>query len=123
MPGRRFLGPGAVFGEVAFFTEVSQHEGVRSTTVCRVLTIPRDAYQAMTAAFPIGARSVLENLRTRTQEVRRVDSSGVRVIKAVWAARRLTHTHRFATATSVGRTSNAPTYPTLTPVPGDKSHD
>jgi len=65
---RRAVGPGDVFGEIAFFTEVSQHEGVRSTSVCRVLTIPRADYHAVAATFPIGSRSVLDNILVRAQQ-------------------------------------------------------
>ncbi len=65
---RRTLTAGDVFGEVAFFTEVTQHEGIRSTTVCRVLTIPRSAYATIAQTFPIGSRSVLDNLLAKAQQ-------------------------------------------------------
>lgn len=66
---RRTLTAGDVFGEVAFFTEVTQHEGIRSTTVCRVLTIPRAGYTTIAQSFPIGARNVLDNLLAKAQQV------------------------------------------------------
>ena len=68
MVHRRTLTAGDVFGEVAFFTEVTQHEGIRSTTVCRVLTIPRSAYTIVAQTFPIGSRSVLDNLLAKAQQ-------------------------------------------------------
>ena len=47
----------------------TQLETVRSISVCRVLVLPRAAYEAVAAAFPIGARTVLTNLLSRAQEV------------------------------------------------------
>ena len=47
-----------------------QLETVRSISVCRVLVVPRAAYEQVAAAFPIGARTVLTNLLSRAQEVR-----------------------------------------------------
>ncbi len=44
---------------------------MRSISVCRVLVVPRAAYEQVAAAFPIGARTVLTNLLSRAQEVRR----------------------------------------------------
>lgn len=61
---------GDLFGEVAFFTEVPQLEGIRAGGVTRVLTIPRAAYNGVAAAFPLGARAVLDNLQVKTQQVR-----------------------------------------------------
>ena len=58
-----------MFGEVAFFTEVTQHEGIRSTSVCRVLTIPRAGYNTIAQTFPIGSRNVLDNLLAKAQQV------------------------------------------------------
>lgn len=46
-----------------------QLEGVRAAAVTRVLTVTRAAYVSIADAFPLGARSVLQNLRTRTQQV------------------------------------------------------
>ena len=66
---RRTLTAGEVFGEVAFFTEVTQHEGIRSTSVCRVLTIPRAGYNTIAQTFPIGSRNVLDNLLAKAQQV------------------------------------------------------
>ena len=74
---RRTLTAGDVFGEVAFFTEVTQHEGIRSTSVCRVLTIPRTAYTTIAQTFPIGSRSVLDNLLARAQQARTVLSQHI----------------------------------------------
>ena len=67
-PLSRVIDPGEAFGEVAFFTEVSQHDSVRSISVCRVLTIPRAAYHSVASHFPIGSRRVLENLLVKTQQ-------------------------------------------------------
>ncbi len=63
------MAAGEVFGEVAFFTEVTQHEGIRSTSVCRVLTIPRAGYNTIAQTFPIGSRNVLDNLQAKAQQV------------------------------------------------------
>ena len=60
---------GELFGEIAFFTEVPQLECVKAATVVRVLTIPRTAYNGTAAAFPLGSRSVLDNLRVKAQQV------------------------------------------------------
>jgi hypothetical protein len=60
---------GELFGEIAFFTEVPQLECVKAATVVRVLTIPRAAYNGTAAAFPLGSRSVLDNLRVKAQQV------------------------------------------------------
>ena len=54
---------------MAFFTEVTQHEGIRSTSVCRVLTIPRAGYNTIAQTFPIGSRNVLDNLLAKAQQV------------------------------------------------------
>ncbi len=64
------MNEGEIFGEIAFFTEVPQLEGVRACSVARVLSVPRNAYNGTAAAFPLGARSLLENLRVRAQQVR-----------------------------------------------------
>ncbi|BDA49938.1 probable potassium channel AKT2 [Coccomyxa sp. Obi] len=65
---RSLYGAGDSFGEVAFYTEVAQLETVRSISVCRILVVPRAAYNSIAAAFPIGARTVLTNLLTRSHE-------------------------------------------------------
>ncbi|GBF99143.1 potassium channel [Raphidocelis subcapitata] len=57
------LGPGDVYGAYSFFTEVAQHELVRSLTVARVMVIPRAAYAAIASEFTLSARTVLENLQ------------------------------------------------------------
>ena len=49
---------------------------MRSVSVCRVLVVPRGAYDQVSAAFPIGARTVLTNLLARAQEVRRACMPG-----------------------------------------------
>lgn len=54
---------------MAFYTEVAQLETVRSISVCRILVVPRGAYNSIAAAFPIGARTVLTNLLERSHEV------------------------------------------------------
>lgn len=66
-----------MFGEIAFFTEVPQLEGVRACSVARVLTVPRNAYNGTAEAFPLGARSLLENLRIRAQQVRQLRVPGI----------------------------------------------
>lgn len=38
------MSEGELFGEIAFFAEVPQLEGVRAATVVRILTIPHAAY-------------------------------------------------------------------------------
>uniref|UniRef100_A0A383VF86 Cyclic nucleotide-binding domain-containing protein n=1 Tax=Tetradesmus obliquus TaxID=3088 RepID=A0A383VF86_TETOB len=63
------LGPGDCFAEVAYFTEVPKAEAVRSLTVCRVLVIPRSTYNAVARDFPLSARQVLENLKSRAAEM------------------------------------------------------
>lgn len=68
--GARCVEAGELFGEVAFFTEVPQMVGVRAVEVTRVLTITRPAYDGAAAAFPLGARAVLENLRQKANDVR-----------------------------------------------------
>ncbi|CAL8465533.1 g5069 [Coccomyxa elongata] len=65
---RSLYGAGDSFGEVAFYTEVAQLETVRSISVCRILVVPRAAYNSIAAAFPIGARTVLTNLLSRSHE-------------------------------------------------------
>eukprot|EP00879_Flechtneria_rotunda_P011143 GHRR01011641.1.p1 GENE.GHRR01011641.1~~GHRR01011641.1.p1 ORF type:complete len:698 (+),score=354.14 GHRR01011641.1:186-2279(+) len=67
--GYSMLGPGDVIGEVAFFTEVPQFELVRSLTVCRVLVVPRPAYVALAADFPMSATSILEALQKNAEQV------------------------------------------------------
>lgn len=62
---------------MAFFTEVSQHESVRSISVCRMLTIPRAAYHSVASHFPIGSRRVLENLLVKAQQARAPTSLGM----------------------------------------------
>ncbi len=42
---------------------------VRTVSVCRILVVPRIAYNSIAAAFPIGARAILTNLLARAQEV------------------------------------------------------
>ena len=64
------MGDGDTFGEIAFFTEIPQIESVKSLTVAKVLTIPRQTYQDITASFPINARMVLENLNDYVEAVR-----------------------------------------------------
>jgi hypothetical protein len=64
------MGDGDTFGEIAFFTEIPQIEAVKSLTVAKVLTIPRQTYQDITASFPINARMVLENLNEYVEAVR-----------------------------------------------------
>lgn len=63
------LGPGAVIGEVAFFTEVPQLELVRSLTVCRVLVVPRPAFVALASDFPHSCTSMLEALQKNAEQV------------------------------------------------------
>ncbi|KAK9903334.1 hypothetical protein WJX75_003130 [Coccomyxa subellipsoidea] len=65
---RSLYGAGDAFGEVAFYTEVAQLETVRSVSVCRILVVPRAAYNSTASAFPIGARTVLTNLLARSHE-------------------------------------------------------
>ena len=59
-----------MFGEVAFFTEIPQIESVHSLTMSKVLTVGRAAYTAVANSFPIGARTVLENLSELAENVR-----------------------------------------------------
>ena len=60
---------GDCFGEVAFFTEIPQMQTVRTVTVCRVLVVPRSAYQSIKSAFPLGTRQVLDNLQAHAELV------------------------------------------------------
>ena len=55
---------------MAFFTEIPQIESVHSLTVAKVLTISRASYGAVSASFPIGSRTVLENLSELADTVR-----------------------------------------------------
>ncbi len=73
MARRSLLGGGDALGEVAFFTEVAQLETVRTVSVCRIMVVPRIAYNSIAQAFPIGARAILTNLLTRAQEVSNLD--------------------------------------------------
>ena len=57
-PEREVLGPGDCLAEVSYFTEVPKADSVRCLTVCRVLVLPRSAYTAIAANFPISARQV-----------------------------------------------------------------
>ena len=66
---RSLCGGGDALGEVAFFTEIAQLEMVRTVSVCRILVVPRIAYNSIAAAFPIGARAILTNLLSRAQDV------------------------------------------------------
>eukprot|EP00884_Botryococcus_braunii_P009821 jgi/Botrbrau1/18840/Bobra.177_2s0005.1 len=59
----RTIGPGCCFGEIAFFTEIPQHEVVRSVSVCRVMVVSRSTYTGIVSSFPLSARSVLSNLQ------------------------------------------------------------
>lgn len=43
---------------------------VRTVTVCRVLVVPRTAYQTIKAAFPLGTRQMLDNLQAHSELVR-----------------------------------------------------
>lgn len=67
---RNYLTVGDCFGEVAFFTEIPQMQTVRTTTVCRVLVVPRSAYHSIKSAFPVGTRQVLDNLQAHAEMVR-----------------------------------------------------
>lgn len=67
---RKYLTVGDCFGEVAFFTEIPQMQTVRTVTVCRVLVVPRSAYQSIKSAFPLGTRQVLDNLQAHAELVR-----------------------------------------------------
>ncbi len=60
---------GDCFGEVAFFTEIPQMQTVRTVTVCRVLVVPRSAYQTIKSAFPLGTRQMLDNLQAHAELV------------------------------------------------------
>lgn len=42
---------------------------VRTTTVCRVLSISRTAYMALAASFPLSTEIMLDNLLNEAQEV------------------------------------------------------
>eukprot|EP00882_Tetradesmus_deserticola_P002691 GHRQ01002862.1.p1 GENE.GHRQ01002862.1~~GHRQ01002862.1.p1 ORF type:complete len:924 (+),score=556.38 GHRQ01002862.1:315-3086(+) len=66
--GYNMLGPGDVFGEVAFFTEVPQLELVRSLTVCRVLVVSRPAYAALAQDFPLSSTAMLEALQKNAEQ-------------------------------------------------------
>lgn len=57
--------------QVAFFTEVVQSEAVRSMTVAKVLTVTRSHYNDVCDLYPIGARTLLENLGDAAEEVPR----------------------------------------------------
>jgi CRP-like cAMP-binding protein len=82
---RVLVGEGECFGEVAFFTEIAQIESVRSMTVVKLFCIPRAAYAQVAEVFPIGTRTVLENLSSRTEQVRARVHPSVRNL-SVWKA-------------------------------------
>lgn len=42
---------------------------VRTVTVCRVLVVPRSAYQTIKTAFPLGTRQMLDNLQAHAEMV------------------------------------------------------
>ena len=42
---------------------------VRTVTVCRVLVVPRVAYQTIKTAFPLGTRQMLDNLQAHAEVV------------------------------------------------------
>lgn len=67
---RKELGPGDVFGEIAFFTEVAQMEAVRTISTCRILVVTRDRFDSVAAAFPLSARAVLSSLQQHCERVR-----------------------------------------------------
>lgn len=73
---RRQLGPSDPVGEISFFTEVPCCGIVRTSTVSRLLIIPRAAWEHVAADFPLGTRSVLDNLRSRAQEAVDVEFRG-----------------------------------------------
>jgi hypothetical protein len=44
-------------------------QAVRTTSLCRVLVIPRTVYNALAADFPISTSAVMDNLVARAEEV------------------------------------------------------
>jgi hypothetical protein len=45
-------------------------QSVRTTSLCRVLVIPRAVYNALSADFPISTSAVMDNLVAKAEEVR-----------------------------------------------------
>lgn len=66
---RRHLGAGDPVGEISFFTDVPHCGTARTASVARLLVIPRVAWDRISADFPLGTRTVLDNLRSRAQEM------------------------------------------------------
>jgi len=66
---RRHLGAGDPVGEISFFTDVPHCGTARTSSVARLLVIPRAAWDRISVEFPLGTRTVLDNLRGRAQEM------------------------------------------------------
>ena len=58
----KVLEEGDVFGEVAFFTATAQIDTVTTMTACRVLSVPKQAYEQLAATFPTSQKIVLLHL-------------------------------------------------------------
>ncbi|GBF99926.1 hypothetical protein Rsub_12619 [Raphidocelis subcapitata] len=69
----RLLGPGEPLAEGAFFTETPAMVTIRTTSVCRVLSLGRTAYAALAAAFPLSTQTLLGNLLEAAQEAVEVE--------------------------------------------------
>lgn len=59
-------GTSEAFGEVAFFTETPSTEAVYTTSVSKVLVLPRAAYEKLLKAYPNQVRLLLGSIVTRT---------------------------------------------------------
>lgn len=95
----RCFGPGDTAGEMAFFTETPCTESVRTTSLCRVLVIPRTVYNALAADFPISTGAVMDNLVARAEQMVEQEFPGPsadRVIAELGAMGSLEHKHASA---------------------------
>jgi CRP-like cAMP-binding protein len=64
---------GEFINPIGFFTESPQMSTARTLTVCKTLTLPRQAYQLMADDHPVGAQQVLENLLRKVRAMRGTD--------------------------------------------------
>lgn len=65
---KRMIGRGEFVNELGFFTESPQMDGIRTRTVCKILTITRSAYKGLSDDHPGSAGRVLANLLQKVEE-------------------------------------------------------
>ncbi|KAK9847644.1 hypothetical protein WJX84_010180 [Apatococcus fuscideae] len=71
---KRIVSAGEPFGEVAFFTEISQPETIKSQSVCRVMVVPRSSWEGLARSFGREARAVLCNLQSHVEQMSELES-------------------------------------------------